>query len=233
MRNVRHKERKEQNKYHVEGKRMIRAKLAVFALILSVFLQSSFSFAALITFDNLLAGSIYPPGFETEGFVFTHSTDVYISSGADFCSPDCPENGSNYLLLQQNGGPVTITQKNGGLFSLYSFEAAETFVIFAEFPTIEVSGLTAQGQPVYASFDLDQINDGSGPLADFESFTLPSSFRNLLSAEFKGTRNTIPLNIRGFSLDNIEAIPVPEVGSIYLLLFAGIGLFAASKKYRS
>jgi hypothetical protein len=83
------------------------------------------------------------------------------------------------------------------------------------------------GSTVSASFALDHINDGSGPLVDFQTFVLPHSFSGLVSVTFNGSGGFYDgpeFIVNDFSLDNISVFAVPEPATLVLLAFALVGM---------
>jgi len=122
-----------------------------------------------------------------------------------------PENGTAYLQVPA-GAALAFWFSSYVPFSLSSLDLAENTVNPAGPVTVHVVGYTYQGA-VVASTDLttDGVNDGLGPLADFQTFTFDSRFQNLLWVEMSSSA--------GFSLDNvvISGIPEPSTGSLVLL----------------
>jgi hypothetical protein len=76
---------------------------------------------------------------------------------------------------------------------------------------------------VTASFTLDGVNDGSGPLSDFQLAVLPATFRDLTRVTFLGSFGA-SLNAAQFSLDNVESAAVPEPGTSAFVLAGLLGL---------
>jgi len=99
---------------------------------------------------------------------------------------------------------------NGSAFNLFSVDLAEYSTVVPDAVTVPFIGYREDGSTVAAYFTTDGIIDGSGPLADFQTFYFGSEFSGL-------TRVEIPT--WGWSLDNlVVAIPEPSTG---LLLVAG------------
>ena len=98
---------------------------------------------------------------------------------------------------------------NGGsLFGLTSVDLAEYSTLFANQPvTITFVGYYSDGGTVSQSFTTDGIIDGTGPLADFQTF-------NFNSKDWSGlTRVEVPSF--GWSLDNLVInVPEPSSGSL-------------------
>lgn len=176
------------------------------------FFQTAHSFAANISFDSSpVSWNFLPESLTESGFLVTGSLPFFIGNGA-FCTPQCPENNTHYLLTQW-GSTISLRLVSSGTFSATSFQYAEQHIGFPYVPRIDVVGHLLNGETTATSFFLDGINDGSGSLNDFQTALLPDSFTNLTSIEFlvPGSSN--------FSLDNIRASPIPTPASIRLVAF--------------
>jgi len=92
-----------------------------------------------------------------------------------------PDNGTSHVSFTFGNRFTGITRQGGAVFTLKSADIAE-YSMFATTPTVTWEGTTATGQTVTTSFTLDQVIDGTGPIADFQTFTFPASFTNLVSA---------------------------------------------------
>jgi hypothetical protein len=91
--------------------------------------------------------------------------------------------------------------------------------------SIFLTGTKVDGSSVTQSFALDFINDAEGPLNDFQTFSLSSSFTNLVSLQFEGIGGQ-----EWFSVDNVQTSQVPESSSLLLMLLGLVGLAASRKK---
>lgn len=184
------------------------------ALSLLIF-QPAPALAVNISFDSLpLSWNGLVNNQIDSGFVISGTSPYWIGSGANFCNPQCPENGTHYLLTQWED-TIKLKLVSSGPFSAISFQYAEQYVGLPYAPEINVVGHMLNGGITTASFFVDGINDGSGPLIDFQTALLPSSFNNLIYIEFStpGTSH--------FSLDNIQVSAIPEPAS-YAFMIAGI-----------
>lgn len=195
---------------------------------------SAVSGHALVIDFNALAPASSVSSFTTQGFSVSNvpvpGSLAFISSGgSSFCGPPCPENGTNHLL--NLGGGWRFSESGNTPFTLASFDGAEAHQdrqsLWAR--DILVTGTLAGGGTVSASFALDFIQDGDGPLNDFQTFLLPSSFTNLLSVEFKGINGS---SSNWFSMDNVNVaagrpVPVPATA---LLLAAGLAGLAGLRR---
>jgi hypothetical protein len=103
-----------------------------------------------------------------------------------------PENGTAYLQTMF-GGSLECYALNGSPFSLISVELAEYSLFFTS-PTVTFNGLKADGTTVSATFTLDGVIDGTGPITDFQPCLFGTNFSNLVKIE-------VPTE--GYSLDNL------------------------------
>jgi len=127
-----------------------------------------------------------------------------------------PENGTAYLRVISGG--VAFGFNSLALFDLVSLDLAEFSTGLPGPVTVHVVGYRVQDQ-IAGTVDLttDGVNDGTGPLADFQTFTFDDRFRNLYRVE---------LSTGGFSLDNVVVggIPEPSAGGLVLLgALCGLG----------
>jgi hypothetical protein len=126
-----------------------------------------------------------------------------------------PDDGSAYL----QSGPDTLTFDftDGSVFGLVSVDLAEYSTIFQEPVTVEFIGYHPDGSTVTENFTTDGIIDGTGPLADFETFDF-TGFNDLTRVEIP-----LPSDSDPYSLDNL-VITVPEPTGSTLLLVGGLVL---------
>jgi len=150
---------------------------------------------------------------------------IYTESGMRFWNSYGPQN----LLL--NGGGIDWSPENGtgflqvpigarlvfGFytfpgtpFSLLSFDAAEFATNYLGPVSLSVVGYKGMDVTVTNVFTTDGINDGTGPLTDFQTFHLDSQFADLYRVEILSDR---------FSIDNvlIGGVPEPSVCALVLL----------------
>jgi hypothetical protein len=197
--------------------------------LFSGFWPSSPAAADTITFDNVSDG--FYTAVTVNGVVFRRPEGtVNVISGENNCI-QCAANGSHYLTAW--GGPTTgvlMTTASGNPFSLFGFDAAESFAALPDdwAREILVIGQLVSGGEIRTSFTLDRILDGIGGLDDFQRFVLPGGFTNLTSVMFLGSGNTTPdltgMVVQDFALDNIVndlPAPVPEPGTM-VLVFSGL-----------
>jgi hypothetical protein len=176
--------------------------------------------ATIINLDEFTSFQWVFSSVQTQGYDVSTSkpniTSVAILSSND-CTPSCPDNGG-FSLWAYAGADIEITSTNGGTFSFSSFDGAEThaFIEALYSKEIEAVGVTALGDIISESFALDWINDGNGPLNDFQNFHTTASFNNLVSLTFSGVGSS------QFTIDNINIVSTVPNPSILCLL--GIGL---------
>jgi hypothetical protein len=125
--------------------------------------------------------------------------------------PGRPDNGTSYLQAAL-GNSLVFSFLDGSVFNLVSVDLAEYSIVVPNAVTVPFVGYRFDGSVVNASFTTDGIIDGTGPIADFETFHFGPDFSGL-------TRVEIPTY--GWSLDNVAvSVPEPAVGT--LLLFGGL-----------
>jgi hypothetical protein len=179
-----------------------------------------------ITFDG---APVQPPGtayivtnyFES-GMLFA-SLPMAVGFGRVGATPVSfrPDDGSAYL--QQTLAPTAALMfsfTNGSLFSLFSVDLAEYSTVVPNAVTVEFVGYHPDGSTVSTSFTTDGIIDGTGPLADFQTFYF-AGFSDL-------TRVEIPAS--SWSLDNLVVGVVPEPTSGALVLMGGLVLWQACRR---
>ena len=205
----------------------MKRKIFAFAAIGSWLIQAGPARAVTtLGFDEIAPG--LHASIDSQGFSVAGDSGFFISDDQPtFCSPECPFNGTPYLLTQGGENPIVLSSDTA--FDLFSFQYAEQHVgTFFHAASVEVTGTLATGGSVFASFTIDGVNDGSGPLDDFQYAILPESFRNLDSVSFLGADGAAP-NADRFSLENLVVVPVPEPSAA--LLVAG-GLLVLSLRGR-
>jgi subtilisin family serine protease len=122
------------------------------------------------------------------------SSATYTEDGLTFTTPNQilrvggnhinrPNNRTPHIAPISGQRPLTIQRANNGSFHLYSVDLAEHSYLTTAPKAITFTGTKSGGVQVTTSFTLDGIMDSTGPLADFQTFTFPGSFRDLLSVE--------------------------------------------------
>lgn len=108
---------------------------------------------------------------------------------------------------------------DGSLFGLVSVDLAEYSTVVPDAVTVQFIGYYAGGGTITTSFTTDGIIDGTGPLADFQTFTFGSGWTGLTRVEVPGY---------GWSLDNL-VVSVPEPASGTFLLLEGLVLWQSRR----
>ncbi len=157
-------------------------------------------------------------GFEFIGEHFHTMDNFAIANGL-------AENGSRVYIGHEGGNlgrAITMTKTGGGTFSVYSLDAAETWIgdntTYPNAWGVSVTGYFDGGGSINAVLQLDGLLDGAGGIADFETFNL-TGFTNLIAFEFNGVEATGAPN-RAFGVDNINTVPAP--GAMALLGLGGL-----------
>jgi hypothetical protein len=124
------------------------------------------------------------------------------------------ENGTTYLQAAL-GSTLMFSFTNGTFFDMLSVDLAE-FSITVTNTTVRFVGYRHDGSIVTTDLTTDGIIDGTGPLADFQTFYFGPEFSSL-------TRVEIPTY--GWSLDNL-VVAIPEPSAWALLLLGGVFVWA-------
>lgn len=141
---------------------------------------------------------------------------TYTESGYFFTSPqnllriganhtNRPNNGTAHVAPLFGQSPMSITRPGGGTFSLISVDLAEYSTVFPNPMDIPWTGTTATGQTVTTTFRIDGIIDGTGPTADFQTFTFPATFQNLVSAS---------VSVTPYAFDNLTVLTSATTASV-------------------
>jgi hypothetical protein len=195
-------------------------KIKIAVLLLGCFSTLAYSQGTLqISFDG---PPIQPPGT-------AYTVTNYIESGISFrpISPSYgftrvgeglatrPQDGTAYLSAAL-GDSLLFSRTDSSLFSLVSVDLAEYSTVVPGPATVQFIGYHVDGSKVTSSFTTDGIIDGTGPLADFQTFYFDSK-------DWSGlTHVEIPNSI--WSLDNlIVAVPEPSAGALLLVGTLALG----------
>jgi hypothetical protein len=126
--------------------------------------------------------------------------------------PSLPDNGTGYLAPGSAGALAFSfnTSPFHRFFGLVSFDAAEYDTSLPGPVSLQVVGYGGQGLVVTNNIATDGINDGTGPLQDFETFHFGPQFANVYQIDIFGGR---------FSIDNlvISGVPEPSASALVVL----------------
>lgn len=130
-----------------------------------------------------------------------------------------PDNGTTYVQTSLSAS-LQFSFTNGSVFDLISVDLAEYSTVVSDAATVQFIGYRPDGGTITESFTTDGIIDGTGPLADFETFTF-KDFTGVIRVEVPGF---------GWSLDNlVVAVPEPAVSSLLGLGAMLLALWVAKR----
>ena len=168
----------------------------------------------VIDWNTPVGGAEVVPDWTEDGIYITSPEGiVHRDSG----TPIYPDNGTPYMDTFLTQAPLSITTISGALFNLLTVDLAEYSTGSAGAHSLTFSGYRSDGAVVSQIFTLDGIIDGTGPLADFETFMFNAEFYNLQS---------VTIEQHGYSMDNLvlEVNAIPEPATSKLLLAATIAI---------
>ena len=121
-----------------------------------------------------------------------------------------PENGTTYLQAGL-GTTLKFSFTNGSIFNLVSIDLAEYSTVAPDAVTVRFDGYRFDGSTVTKDLTTDGIIDGTGPIADFQTFQFGPEWSGLSRVE-------VPTY--GWSLDNL-VVSIPEPGTWALMVLGG------------
>jgi hypothetical protein len=134
-----------------------------------------------------------------------------------------PDNGSAYLQAGV-GSTLMFSSISGSLFSLVSVDLAEYSTVVPGAATVHFVGYRHDGSIVTTDLTTDGIIDGTGPLADFQTFYFGPEFSGL---------DRVEIPSYGWSLDNLVlSIPEPGTGALAIIGAALLSVRFLKRKTR-
>ena len=178
-----------------------------------------------VTFDGppavAVGSAVSVSNYQELGFNF-QSINAGGSVGRVGSSPRYfrPDNGTAYLQAAFTQS-LMFSRLDGGTFDFISVDLAEYSTVVPDAVTVQFIGYFAGGGTITTTLTTDGIIDGTGPLADFQTFY------------FQGWNDLIRVEIPtyGWSLDNVVVGGVPEPSTFALVLLGG-GLFWLARRKR-
>jgi hypothetical protein len=125
------------------------------------------------------------------------------------------DNGTVHLKAAF-GDSLMFSSTSSLLFVLVSVDLGEYSTVVPDPVTVQFVGYRHDGSMVTTDFMTDGVIDGTGPLADFETFYFDTK-------EWSGL-DRVEIPTYGWSLDNL-VVSVPEPSSILLALAGGLLLW--------
>jgi PEP-CTERM motif len=133
------------------------------------------------------------------------------------------DNGTVHLTASL-GDSLKFSFINSLAFDLYSVDLAEYSTVVPDAVTVHFLGYRHDGSIVTTDFTTDGIIDGTGPLADFQTFYFGPEFTDLDRVEIPTYR---------WSLDNlVVSIPEPATGALAIVGAALLGVRFRKRKMR-
>lgn len=130
-------------------------------------------------------GQSYRPGillqkFWTRTKSLLDTSSVFVQSAYN---PGYPLNGSTYVRVLSGDGGLIFSHKDGLPFQVHQIDLSEYSTVFSNPKLVTFTGYRNDDTTVSKSFILDGVIDGTGPLVDFQTFTFPDTFKNLVRLE--------------------------------------------------
>jgi len=223
---------------HREGGLIPDRKLAplieglTLSILVTVLLLGTTSARADVDYEDQPVGPVVGT-LSFPGPIFIRSVLPTEIADGGACAPNCPDNGTKYQKSPNPGvggalqvyasADIDTCAPNCVPFDLLSIDLAEPTQSSGPVP-IGITGHLQSGGTIELLFTTDGIADGPGGAPDFETYTLPPAFQDVVSVFIFAT---LPPN--GFAVDNLvtEAPVVPTMGTwglaALVTALAGVG----------
>ncbi|MFH1497165.1 MAG: S8 family serine peptidase [Verrucomicrobiota bacterium] len=138
--------------------------------------------ARVLQFEAPNAPNSFRPGTRLQNFfirtqMVSDSSSVYIQTAY---TSGYPLNGSYYVRVLSSDGGLVFSHKDNLPFQVHQIDLAEYSSVYRYPKSVAFTGYRADGTTVTTSFTTDGVMDGTGPLNDFQTFSFPNTFQNLV-----------------------------------------------------
>ncbi len=172
----------------VPGQPQFNRTASITAEAVSVITRLNVDFSAGAPADGSTGGNAT---YQEDGLFFSTPNQIF-RVGAN--AANRPNNGTPHIAPLSLQKPLSIGRLDGGVFRLHSVDLAEYSTVFPQPKDITFTGVKSNSSTVSTTFTIDGIIDGTGPLADFQTFVFPATFRDLVSAQ---------VTVDGYAMDNL------------------------------
>ena len=177
----------------------------------------------IVNFESAIAapfGALAPNPYLEGAYKFTaHGAQpLFVFTGTE---SSVASDGTKAASQPIHSPDIDLARIDGQAFSLLSLDIGELLIRRPDSTAklVTFTGTLSGGGTVVASFVPDGIADGPGGVADFESFALPATFRNLLNVKITATGG---VGDSGFQMDNLKLERVPEPASVAIWGMLGV-----------
>lgn len=132
-----------------------------------------------------------------------------------------PNNGGYYSRILSSESPWALEHRDGLAFRVISIDVSEYSVVFDRRSPVTFTGYTSDGNLVTKTILTDGQIDGTGALADFETFPIGGDFENLARLEITGISmiDNIVVELAGRPLTPPDVVANPAIENGIRLLW--------------